>query len=87
MEKKDFSIKIENGALHISAEKKEEKQEKKDNFFRKEFNYSSFHRSFALPENVKEEQIKANYENGILKVELPKNEMTVKPAAKNIEIK
>lgn len=80
MEKKDFKVAIENGILTISAEKKEEKEEKKKNFTRKEFSYNSFTRSFTLPENVKEDDIKAHYEDGVLKLNLAKKTMTVSKA-------
>ncbi len=71
--KKDFEITIENGILHLSAEKKEEKEEKEDNFTRKEFSYNSFSRSFTLPENVNDEDnVNAKYKNGILKLTLTK---------------
>ena len=52
--KKDFEISVDNGMLTISSEKKEEKEEKEKNYTRKEFSYSSFSRSFTLPENVNE---------------------------------
>lgn len=72
-DKKDFDVNIENGILNISAERKIEKDEKLEDFTRKEFNYSGFTRSFTLPENVNEdEEIKANYKNGILKLVLNK---------------
>ncbi|MEN8185864.1 MAG: Hsp20/alpha crystallin family protein [Bacteroidota bacterium] len=71
--KKDFEITIENGVLHISAEKKEEKEEKEGDYTRKEFSYNTFSRSITLPENVDEEEnIEATYEEGILKLTLAK---------------
>ncbi len=71
--KKDFVITIENGILRISAENKEEIEEKEDEFTRREFNYNSFERSFTLPENVNEdEKIDATYKRGILKLVLAK---------------
>ena len=76
MTKKDFHIAIDNGVLTVSAEKKEEKEEVNKNFTRKEFSFNSFTRSFALPENVNEEKIDANYENGILKIHLGKKVLT-----------
>ena len=76
MTKKDFHIDIDNGVLTVSAEKKEEKEEVKKNFTRKEFSFNSFTRSFTLPENVNEEKIDANYENGILKIHLGKKVLT-----------
>ncbi|HRJ13548.1 MAG TPA: Hsp20/alpha crystallin family protein, partial [Saprospiraceae bacterium] len=68
-------VSVENGSLNISAkkEKKEEVQEGK--YTRREFNYTSFSRSFNLPEGVKPEEVQAVYENGVLKVTLPKKEV------------
>lgn len=71
--KKDFEITIENEILHISAEKKVEKEEKEEDFTRKEFSYTSFTRSLTLPDNVNDEdKINAKYKNGILKLTLAK---------------
>lgn len=71
--KEDFEITIENGALKITAENKEEIEEKNEHFTRKEFSYDSFTRSFTLPENVNEEErIEATYKRGILKLVLAK---------------
>jgi len=80
MEKKDFKVAVENGVLTISAEKKEEKEEKSRNFTRREFSFNSFSRSFTLPENVKQEDIKAHYEDGVLKLDLAKKAVTVSKA-------
>lgn len=74
MKKTDFHIDIDNGQLTISSEKEEEKEEKEENYTRKEFNYSSFSRSFLLPESINTEKIKAKYQDGILKLDLPKRE-------------
>lgn len=73
-QKQDFKVDIDNGLLTISAENKSETEESKENFTRKEFSYSSFTRSFTLPENVKQEDIKAKYDNGLLRLTLQKNE-------------
>lgn len=72
LRKEDFKINIENGILQIDSESQSEVDEEKDNYTRKEFNYSSFSRSFTLPENASEENIAANYENGVLKLKLQK---------------
>lgn len=75
MEKKDFKINFKNNVLTISSEKKNEKDEKKENFTRKEFSYQSFQRSFTVADNaVIGEKISANYNNGILNIVLPKRE-------------
>ena len=71
--KKDFDVSIDNGLLTIQAENKEEMEKKEDDYTRKEFNYTSFYRSFTLPENVNEdEMIDATYKRGILKLVLNK---------------
>jgi len=72
LRKEDFKINIENGILQIDSESQSEVDEEKDNYTRKEFNYNSFSRSFTLPENASEENIVANYENGVLKLKLQK---------------
>jgi len=84
--KKDFNITIEDNCLNISAEKTAEKEEKEDNYTRKEFSYNSFERNLQLPENVKEEDVKAHYKDGILSFKLYKKEVARKPKPKVIEV-
>jgi HSP20 family protein len=86
MNKKDFNIAVENGVLTISAENKTETEEVKKNFTRKEFSYNTFSRSFTLPENVNEEKIVANYENGLLKLHVGKKTLTQVPPKKAIAV-
>jgi len=74
MEKKDLKIDINEDVLTISSETKNETEENKDGYKRKEFSYSSFCRSFYIPENVNRDKIEANYKDGILSVNLPKQE-------------
>lgn len=85
MTKDDFDIRIENGMLCISAERKEEKEEEDDNYTRREFAFRSFQRSFLLPENVNEENIKANYKDGILYLKMQKKTLK-EPDVKRIKI-
>lgn len=85
-DKKDFEVTIDNGFLNISAEKTENKEDKEENYTRKEFNYNSFSRSLKLPENIKEENIEATYQNGILNFDLIKKEESKKLKAKEIKI-
>jgi HSP20 family protein len=72
IEKKDLKIEINEDVITISSEQKMEKEENRDDFKRREFSYTSFCRSFYLPENVNKEKIEANYRDGILSVVLPK---------------
>lgn len=73
--KKDFEVSISDDVLTISAENKKEKEEKEGNYSRREFSYNSFNRTFTLPKSVDlKKKIKANYENGILLIQLEKLE-------------
>ena len=85
-EKKDFKIDLQDGILGISAENKHESEEKSENYRKREFSYNSIRRSFALPENVKEDSIDANYKNGILHLTLPKKKIEPEKAKKQILI-
>lgn len=85
-EKKDFKIETDNGMLTISSEKEKEDKEESENYKRREFSYSSFRRSFQLPENSLQDKIEAKYENGVLKLTLPKKEVTVSKPKKEIKI-
>jgi HSP20 family protein len=88
MKKDDFNISIEGNMLTISCEKEERKEEKEKRFTRKEYNFSSFSRSFTLPDDVMKDKIDAKYEDGILKLSLPKKEEAKKLAvSKHIAVK
>ena len=88
LEKQDFEVSIDNGSLNISARKEHQEEVKDgDKYMRREFNFTSFTRSFQLPDTVKADDIAANYENGVLKITLPKKEEAKIEAAKVIEIK
>jgi len=86
MTKNDFKVKVEDGVLSISSEKKEEKEDKKKNYTRREFSYRSFDRSFTLPENATSDDVKAKYEDGILKLSIGKKKNAVSNA-KQISVK
>lgn len=87
LERSDFDIQIENDHLMIKAEKEHKDEVKEDSFVRREFNYTSFSRSFQLPKSVEGEAIAARYENGVLVIELPKKEEVKGQPVKRIEIK
>ena len=86
LRKGDFSVDLQNGVLRIEAESKEEDEEKTDSYTRREFAYNGFSRSFALPEYVKQDDINATYENGILRLVLKKEPQAVSKR-KQIEIR
>lgn len=83
--KADFNVKLDGKVLTISAEKKTEAAAENEKTIRKEFSYKSFKRSFTVDEKIDAANISARYENGILKLELPKKE-EVKNGAKDITI-
>ena len=82
-----FNLEIENDVLTISAEQKENNEEQKENFLRREFNFQSFKRSFELPETVDQEQINATHDAGVLTLTLPKKEEEVQKAPRQIEVR
>ena len=87
LKKDDFNIAVEGNMLTISSEKEENKEEKDERFTRKEYNYSSFSRSFTLPEQINREKIEAKYEDGVLKLSLPSKAQAKMPSAKQIAVK
>lgn len=86
LKKNDFKIHLENNVLTISSEVEDEKTEEGKNYTRKEFHYGSFSRSFTLPKSIDLDKIKADYENGIMKVVLPKKEEARLDVKKEIKI-
>lgn len=88
LKKEDFKIDVENNILTISAEKEERKEEKEERYTRREYNYSSFSRSFPIPQDIRQDAIEARYEEGVLKLVLPKKEEVKKQAlTKHLTVK
>jgi HSP20 family protein len=86
LQKGDFKIEVEKNLMTISAEKKSEKKDENERFTRKEFSFSSFKRSFSLPEHVNAENTTAEYVDGVLQLTLPKKEEAKVKPAKEIKI-
>ncbi|WP_040250106.1 Hsp20/alpha crystallin family protein [Psychroserpens mesophilus] len=85
--KMDFEVTINDNILNVCGEKKQEKESKNDDYTRKEFSYNSFKRSLNLPKSVNIDQdIKATYKNGILKLNLQKKEGKKEVPKKVIEV-
>lgn len=88
MEKQDFQVTLEGNLLTISSSRKNQKDDHDTNYTRREFSYQAFQRSFELAKNVvDEENIEAKYENGVLKLTIPKTDEAKKQAPRLIEIK
>jgi HSP20 family protein len=88
MDKKDFKIELDGHTLTISSEKQDQREEKDgESYNRKEFSYQSFYRTFHLPKDVVDgDKIKARYENGLLKLEIPKREEAKQKPSRLIDI-
>jgi HSP20 family protein len=87
LNKDDFKIELNNDVLTISSEKQTENETKEgQRYTRKEFSYQSFSRSFTLPDSVDNDKIKAKYENGVLRVIIPKREDAKPRPVKQIAI-
>jgi HSP20 family protein len=72
IDEKDIDVRIEGNTLTVQGERKLEKEEKEENFRRVERYYGTFTRSFTLPGSVDPGQVSADYDNGVLKISLPK---------------
>jgi HSP20 family protein len=88
MKKDDFQVDLENDMLTISAEVRSESSDadKEGKYSRREFSYSSFSRSFALPNSVVADKIAAKYKDGVLRITLPKKEEAIPKPVKQIAI-
>lgn len=86
MKKEDFKIELDKNVLGISSESKTEDLEEKKKYRRREFSYRSFKRTFTLPENVDADNIKANYSEGVLKIEIPKKVEEARTSSRLINI-
>ena len=74
VDKKDITIDIKDRVLTLKGERSSANEEKKDNFYRRERTFGKFERSFTLPAEINLEKVKADYKDGVLKIEIPKPE-------------
>jgi len=74
VDKKDIKVDLKDGVLTLSGERSHEKEVKEENYYRKERAFGRFHRSFAVPAEIDPDKIKAEFKDGVLKVEIPKPE-------------
>lgn len=81
----DIEVELSDGMLTIKGEKRDDREEKKKDYYVRECRYGSFSRSFRIPDSVIEDEIKADLEKGVLHVTLPKRAAT-KRAAKSVKV-
>jgi HSP20 family protein len=86
LNKEDFKIDLHNNLLTISSEKEEKNEENGEKIMRREFSYSSFKRTFSLPDLVESEKVTASHKNGVLYIEIPKREEAKEKPARQITI-
>lgn len=86
LSREDFKVEVENNVLNVSAQKEEEEKNEKNNYRKREFSYTSFWRSFVLPENVLAEKIDAKYDQGVLLITLPKKEDSSPKQTRQIKV-
>ncbi len=86
-QKQDFNIELDQNYLTVSAERKQDKNiSRNETYIRKEFNYHDFKHTFSLSDWVIKNKIDANYENGILRVSIPKREEIKPQSIKKIKV-
>jgi HSP20 family protein len=78
MDEKDINVMVRNGVLSLKGEKKSERDEQKDTYHLVERSYGAFERSFRLPNTIDEDQIKTDFEKGVLRIVVPKHAEAVK---------
>lgn len=84
--KEDFDISLDDQMLTIQSEEKASNEVNEDNYTRKEFSFSTFRRSFTLPEHVESEKIEATYKDGVLHIMIPKKLDNDKQKTKRISV-
>ena len=82
----DVDVTVSNGVLEIKAERKEKQEHKDKNTYRSEFRYGSFFRRVPLPEGARQEDVTANYKDGVLEVRMPVQEKAAAQSASKIHI-
>lgn len=88
VEPKDIHVKVFDGALTVTGERKADKEVKEEGYYRKETTYGFFERHMSVPKGIKETDIKAEYDNGVLEILMPRPAKTEElPKVKEIPVK
>ncbi|MCM4160113.1 Hsp20/alpha crystallin family protein [Antarcticibacterium flavum] len=86
MKRDDFHVELDNDMLKIWTEKEQTNEDNNESYTRREFSYESFSRSFYLPNTVEADKIKAKYEDGMLRLMIPKKEEAKRKPPRTIKI-
>ncbi len=86
LKKEDFKLSLERNVLSVSVEQQSENKQEDRNYAKREYSYSSFVRSFTLPESADDNGIQATYNDGVLAIDIPKRE-EAKTISRRIEVK
>lgn len=86
LDKKDFKVNVDQNVLTVSSEKEVKEEKKDERYMRKEFSFSSFSRSFTLPNTVHSDKISASHKDGVLMITIPKKEEAKEKPPKEIKI-
>ena len=86
LSKEDFKLDLNQNKLTISAQKQQKDEQSQEKYTRLEFKYSSFQRTFTLPNSVDTDKVEASYVDGVLHIQLPKREEAKPKPARQIEI-
>ncbi|WP_224491088.1 Hsp20/alpha crystallin family protein [Robertkochia flava] len=84
--REDFQVTVEDGYLTIAVEKETTAESTEDYYTRKEFNFERFHRSVLLPDDAREDEISANYEDGLLRIGIFKKDPETVSRVKKVEV-
>lgn len=84
--KEDFNIEVDDNLVTISSESSEENKDEDDGYSFREYNYTSFSRSFSMPENADTDKVTAKYSDGVLCLNIPKKEMSIKQKKNKIKV-
>jgi HSP20 family protein len=84
--KEDLKVSLDQGMLNIACDRQDEREEKDDGFTRREFRTSSFRRSFQLPDAANDQDLKAKYDNGVLRISIGKRSESETKKAREVKI-
>ncbi len=86
LEKEDFKVDVQHQTITVSCQKEDKRENTGDKYMRREFSYSSFTRSFSLPDSADSDKISATHKHGVLTIIIPKKETAIAKPTREIKI-